>query len=192
MYLMKAYKTNPDNADWMAHVRIMDSMINSKQIADVPALQDNAKRFYTQLVNQGKWKKPKAVQNQSAFPSQSNSRSSNTNASSNRNKEWKFNKSLGHNNRLDKDGSIYQWCNGPGHNNRGMWVKHTPGTCTAIGSLTNHNGSSNSSPSSANSTESHTNMKKSTFEKKVHKLLAEADSSDMESVVKAITKSVFK
>ena len=74
---MKAYKTNSKNKDWMAHVRNMDSMINSDQIKDVQALQDNAKRFYTTLVNEeGKWKKPKAVQNQSACSGQSNSRSS--------------------------------------------------------------------------------------------------------------------
>ena len=62
LYLMKAYRTNPENEDWMAHVRNMDSMINSNTIQDVQALQDNAKRYCTQLVNEGKWKKPKAVQ----------------------------------------------------------------------------------------------------------------------------------
>ena len=64
---MKAYKTNPKNEEWMAHVRNMDSMINSDQIKDVQALQNNAKRYYTTLINDGKWKKPKTAQNQSAF-----------------------------------------------------------------------------------------------------------------------------
>ena len=73
LYLMKAYKTNPDNKEWMAHVHNMDSMMNSDQINDVQALQGNAKRYYTTLVNEGKWKKPKTVQNQSAFSGQSNS-----------------------------------------------------------------------------------------------------------------------
>ena len=51
LYLMKAYKTNPENDEWMAHVRNMDSMINSDQINDVQALQNNAKRYYTTLIN---------------------------------------------------------------------------------------------------------------------------------------------
>ena len=111
LYLMKAYKTNPDNEEWMAHVRNMDSMINSDQIKDVQALQGNAKCYYTTLVvNEGKWKKQRAVQNQSAFSGQSNSQNANANA---KGKEWKFNKSLGHNNKLSFNGSEYKWCNGP-------------------------------------------------------------------------------
>ena len=39
LYLMKAYRTNSENEDWMAHVRNMDSMINSNTIRDVQALQ---------------------------------------------------------------------------------------------------------------------------------------------------------
>ena len=30
LYLMKAYKTNPENEEWMAHVRNMDSMIKNR------------------------------------------------------------------------------------------------------------------------------------------------------------------
>ena len=64
LYLMKAYKTNLDNEEWMAHVRNMDSMINSNTIKDVQDLQDNAKRMYSSLLTDGKWKKPKVAQPQ--------------------------------------------------------------------------------------------------------------------------------
>ena len=77
------------------------------------------------------------------------------------------------------------------HGNRGMWVKHTSGTCTNNGSPTNNNGSNNSSPSSANNASARTNIKKSTFEKKVHNLLKDTADGDMESVVAAITKAAF-
>ena len=55
LYLMKAYKTNLDNEEWMAHVCNMDSMINSDQIKDVQALQNNAKRYYTSRLLLKRW-----------------------------------------------------------------------------------------------------------------------------------------
>ena len=144
------------------------------------ALQNNAKRYYTTLINDGKWKKPKTAQNQSAFVNTKPLAKSN---------EWKFNKSLGNNNKLNFNGSQYSWCEGPGHGNRGMWVKHAPGTCTNNGSKTNSNGNNNSS--SANNANARTNIKKTTFEKKVANLLKDASDGDTASVVAAITKTVF-
>ena len=184
-------KTFPKWIDFLRStddVRNMDSMINSDQIKDVRALQENAKRFYTTLLNEGKWKKPKTVQNQSAFSGQSNSQNAKANA---KGKEWKFNKSLGNNNKLTFDGREYKWCNGPGHGNRGMWVKHAPGTCTNNGSSMNNNGSNNSSPSSVNNANACTNIKKTTFQKKVANLLKDAAEGDTESVVAAIKKSGY-
>ena len=53
------------------------------------------------------------------------------------NNKWKNNCSMSSSNELKKNGKLYKWCTGPGHNGVGMWVVHEPGTCTkAYGSKT--------------------------------------------------------
>lgn len=45
--------------------------------------------------------------------------------------KWKFERSISKTNTYEKNGKKYNWCDGPGHNGKGMWVFHKPGSCTS-------------------------------------------------------------
>ena len=51
--------------------------------------------------------------------------------------KWKYDKSLSTSNELKRNGKIYKWCTGPGHEGKGMWVIHDPGSCTKNKSFSN-------------------------------------------------------
>ena len=65
------------------------------------------------------------VQERAAFPTNQNDASSSD-------KSWKYNRSVTSGSTYSKNGNMYQWCDGPGHGGRGMWVAHAPGTCKVI------------------------------------------------------------
>ena len=172
LYLINTYHTNGKNDDWMAHVHMFHSQVSSGTITGVALLQDSAKTFYSQLVNTGKWTKKKASQNASAFAGNHNnpySHNANTKASNGHaDKEWKYNKSLSSNNQYAKNGTTYSWCaRRPGHGNKPMRVVHAPGMCQPIGAQNKPTANA----VQAGSTNGCTNMKKSSFEKKITTLL---------------------
>ena len=113
--------------------------------------------FYAQLVNIGKWTKKKAPKNALAFAgNQNNSYSRNQNTKASNGHADKYNKSLSSNNKYTTNGMTYSWCTGPGH-------VHAPGTCEPI--------EAQNKPAAnavqAGNAQGSTNMKKSTFEKKI-------------------------
>ena len=44
--------------------------------------------------------------------------------------KWKYDRSLSTSTTLNRHKKTYYWCTGPGHQGKGMWTIHKPGTCT--------------------------------------------------------------
>lgn len=45
---------------------------------------------------------------------------------------WKYDRTLSKTSILEKNNKVFKWCEGPGHGNKGMWVRgHEPGKCSA-------------------------------------------------------------
>jgi len=72
------------------------------------------------------------------------SKQQNSSNSSNKDKKdnWKYDRSLSSTSTYNRDGKLYKWCSGPGHNRKAMWVcGHEPGKCTTDYNKKNGRGS---------------------------------------------------
>lgn len=151
--LFRAYKT-ATNEEFLHAVDYWKNEWNAGAIFDAEQLMDKADKKYVEIRDLGSWGKRSDKDDQiialttqiEAFkkgPNAPGSREGDNKSQGkgNRNKKtgpkWKFDRSLSNGNELKKNGKVYKWCTGPGHNGVGMWVAHEPGQCTK-----NHQGAS--------------------------------------------------
>ena len=116
---------------------MLRSSVNIGSMKDIQTVKDSAKSYIGDLIRNGRWKKD-AVRNQTAFPANSQGGGNSSD------KTWKHDRSLSSSTTHTRNGNTYQWCTGPGHGGRGMWVAHTPNTCKV------QNGQGSASASRAN------------------------------------------
>ena len=121
MHILQAYETC-DTQEWGSHACMLRSSVNIGSMKDIQTVKDSAKSCIGDLIRSGRWKK-EAARNQTAFPTNSQGGGNSSD------KTWKHNRSLSSGATHTRNGNTYQWCTGPGHGGRGMWVAHPPGTC---------------------------------------------------------------
>ena len=131
MYLLQAYETC-DNGDWTSHVCMLRSSVNIGTMKDVQTVKDSAKTYIGDLIRFGRWKK-QPVPNSTAFLLGQNG----GNPGNSKDKSWKYDRSLSKSSTYSRNNTTYNWCNGPGHGGRGMWVVHTPNTCKPLNKTVN-------------------------------------------------------
>ena len=161
MYLLQAYETC-DNSDWTSHVCMLRSSVNIGTMKDVQTVKDSAKTYIGDLIRFGRWKK-QPVQNSTAFVTGQNG----GNPGNSQDKSWKYDRSLSKTSTYSRNNTTYNWCNGPGHGGRGMWVVHTPNTCKP---QTNSANTASTASGDGNSTQ--TGLSKNQLKKQRKKLTA--------------------
>ena len=140
--LFRAYKT-ATNDEFLHSVDYWKNEWNSGAFNSAEALMDKAEKKFVELRDLGTWGKRSDKDDQIiALNAQVDAykRNDNSGGNGNKNKQrsgdrkkaprWKNDRSLSTSNELNKNGKVYKWCNGPGHNGTGMWVTHEPGKCT--------------------------------------------------------------
>ena len=98
---------------------------------------------YFELQDLGTWGKRSAKDDQIvALTSKIDKLTKNKNAAANDNKKdkkkdnkdnnvpkWKYDRKLSNSATYKRNEKTYHWCTGPGHEGKGMWVIHDPGSC---------------------------------------------------------------
>jgi len=193
-----------DNADWITHVFNLKSTVNLGTLTTVEAIKDSAKSYINDLKHAGCWKKDSAKNPTSFATSNEDNGESCRNGNSNSNSQngrssWKYDRSLSTTTTLKHNNNTYQWCTGPGHKNRPMWVVHQPGTCTPMvqgstrGTANNAEASSNAklANTAQNQCKQCTNISKTKFNKELHALFADNELEPTKMAQK-ISKLAFK
>ena len=144
--LFRAYKT-ATNEEFLHAVDYWKNEWNSGTLKTAEQLMDRAEKKFVEIRDLGTWGKRSDKDDQiialttqmealkkGGSNNSSHDKRAKSNPIGNRNKKtgpkWKNDRSLSSGNELKKNGKVYKWCTGPGHNGIGMWVTHEPGKCT--------------------------------------------------------------
>jgi hypothetical protein len=140
--LFRAYGT-ATNEEFLQSITYWKNDWTSGNIKEVEKLMEKADAKYSELRDLGTWGKRAGHDDQivaltsqieelkRSVPSANQKKGQQeSKASNSRSPKWKYDRSLSAKETLTRGDKTYQWCTGPGHHNRGMWVVHKPGTCT--------------------------------------------------------------
>ena len=138
MHLIAAYRTNLTNAQFLQHVSNLESDWLRNVITNSTQLRTQCENQVNTMIRNENWpaqcapkSKPTALVSdatKSLATGTQDPQDAITKLKS-KNAAWKFKRSKSTNTTLTKNGKMYHWCTGPGHQKGGVWVIHQPGTC---------------------------------------------------------------
>ena len=181
--LLRAYNT-ASNEEFKSAVAFWRNQWDADEIKDAEGLMQKADAKYEELWARRAWKKSARNDQIVALTakidalSKKDTKTSDGDGSSV--PKWKYDKTLSKKETYNRNGKLYHWCTGPGHNKKPMWTRHEPGTCT---SDNNQNNKKEKSTTNNNKQDDGFNKKSFAAALKAKGLSEEKIDSKMEAII---------